>query len=573
MSLDFSSHLILLAALLFLVSILATVLTPRLGVPLLLIFLLVGMLAGEDGPGGIHFNNYPLANLAATAALAVVLFDGGMRTPLHSFRTGLRPALMLASFGVLITAGATALFCTWLLKLSPAEGFLIGAIVASTDAAAVFSLLGGSALSLNERVASALEIESGTNDPMAIFLTLATITYLQMPDSFGIWDALRLLFWQMSAGAVLGVGGGWLLVRGLNRLRLGDSMVPLLALFGGLAIFGLTALAGGSGFLAVYLAGIFLGNRALRGAATIRRFHDGMAWMAQIGMFVILGLLVSPRQLEGVMLPGLVLSAVLILVARPAAVFLSLAPFKFPWREQLYIAWVGLRGSVPIVLATYPWLAGLPNAQLFFNMAFFIVLVSLVVQGWTVAPLARLLGLQVPATSARIHRDDIDLPGQQGYEVVSYRLPSNSKLIGVRPKQLPIPDVSRVICVARRGRVLHYRDWGELQAGDYISLLAAQTQLDALDRVFEAVHGESETTARRYFGEFTVRADVLLADLCEAYGLRQPEHRPGKTIAELLQKHLPHPVVGDRLRLGDIQLVVKEVQGDRPTLIGLRLPH
>lgn len=573
MSLDFSSHLILLAALLFLVSILATVVTPRLGVPLLLIFLLVGMLAGEDGPGGIHFNNYPLANLAATAALAVVLFDGGLRTPIHSFRTGLRPALMLASVGVLITAGTTALFCTWLLKLSPAEGFLIGAIVASTDAAAVFSLLGSSALSLNERVASALEIESGTNDPMAIFLTLATIAYLQAPDSFGIWDALRLLAWQMAAGTAMGFGGGWLLVRSLNRLRLGDSMVPLLALFGGLAIFGLTSLIHGSGFLAVYLAGIFLGNRALRGAATIRRFHDGMAWMAQIGMFVILGLLVSPKQLQGVIVPGLLLSAVLILVARPAAVFLSLLPFKFPWRERVYMAWVGLRGSVPIVLATYPWLVGLPQAQLFFNMAFFIVLVSLVVQGWTVAPLARLLGLQVPAISARIHRDDIDLPGQQGYEVVSYRLPSNSKLIGVRPKQLPIPDVSRVICVARRGRVLHYRDWGELQAGDYISLLAAQTQLDALDRVFESVHREGETTARRFFGEFSVSAEAPVAALCESYGLPMPDEAADKTIAELLARHLPHPVVGDRLRLGEVQLVVKEVQGDRPTLIGLRLPH
>ncbi|WP_028009091.1 potassium/proton antiporter [Solimonas flava] len=572
MGFDTSSHLILLAALLFLVSILATVITPRLGMPLLLVFLIVGMLAGEDGPGGIQFQNYALANLAATAALAVVLFDGGLRTRLDSFRTGLRPALTLASVGVLLTAGITAAVCHWLLRLSPAEGFLIGAIVASTDAAAVFSLLGSSALALNERVASALEIESGTNDPMAIFLTLATIAYLQSPESFGFIDALRMLAWQMLAGAACGYAGGWLLIRGLNRLRLGDSMYPLLALFGGLTIFGLTGLIGGSGFLAVYLAGIFLGNRSLRAAASIRRFHDGIAWMAQIGMFVILGLLASPRQLAEVALPGLLVSAALLLVARPAAVFISLAPFRFPWREQLYIAWVGLRGSVPIVLATYPWLAGLQNAQLFFNIAFFIVLVSLIVQGASVAPIARLLGLQVPKTAARVHRVDIDLPGQRGYEVVSYRIPEHSKLIGMRHKDLPIPDVSRIICIARGGRVLHYREWGALQAHDYVSLLTAQSQLDALDRLFEALHKPAEPLTRRYFGEFTVNADAPVEALCQSYGLPIPEHAADKTVSELLQMHLPHPVVGDRLRLGEVQLVIKAVDGDRPTLIGLRLP-
>ncbi|MFT4047693.1 MAG: potassium/proton antiporter [Solimonas sp.] len=572
MSFDTSSHLILLAALLFLVSILATVITPRLGVPLLLVFLIVGMLAGEDGPGGIHFQNYELANLAATAGLAVVLFDGGLRTRIESFRTGLRPALALASVGVLLTACITAAICHWLLRLSVAEGFLIGSIVASTDAAAVFSLLGTSALALNERVASALEIESGTNDPMALFLTLATIAYLKTPHDFGLADALRMLAWQMLSGAACGVAGGWLLMRALNRLRLGDSMYPLLALFGGLAIFGFTGLIGGSGFLAVYLAGIFLGSRVLRGAASIRRFHDGVAWMAQIGMFVILGLLASPHQLLDVAVPGLLVSAGLLLVGRPAAVFVSLLPFRFPWREQLYIAWVGLRGSVPIVLATYPWLAGLENAQLFFNIAFFIVLVSLVVQGATVAPAARLFGLQVPQRAARVHRVDIDLPGQRGYEVVSYRIPPDSELIGRRHKDLPIPDISRVICVARDGRLLHYREWGELRAHDYVSLLAAQSQLDALDRVFESVRHPPAPQTRQYFGDFTVHADAAVSDLCEAYGLPLPAQADGKTVAQLLSLHLPHPVVGDRLRIGEVQLVVKATEGDLPTQIGLRLP-
>jgi cell volume regulation protein A len=570
---ELTNQLIFLAGVLFLASILASAITPRLGVPLLLVFLVVGMLAGEDGPGGIPFGNYPLANLAATAALAVVLFDGGMRTQLASFRVGLRPALSLATVGVLITTSIVGAFCAWLLDLELAEGLLIGAIIGSTDAAAVFSLLHTRSVSLNQRVTSALEIESGTNDPMAVFLTLALISYLQTPETFGVLAALGLLLQQMLLGTALGLAGGWLLLIALNRLPLGDSLYPLLALFGGLLIFGLTALLGGSGFLAVYLAGLLLGNRQLRAAAGIRRFHDGIAWTAQIGMFVILGLLASPHRLLPLIVPGLLVSVVLILVARPIAVWLSLLPFRFPLREQGYIAWVGLRGSVPILLATYPWLAGLEHADLYFNIAFFIVLVSLLVQGTTVATAARLLGLQVPATSARIHRVDIDLPGQSGFEVVSYRLARNSSLIDVRPKDLPLPDVSRVICISRGKRVLHYREWGGLQAGDYISLLTAQSQLPVLDRLFESAQAPMAPAERLFFGEFSVYPDALVTELCAAYGIDPPPGAADHTVAQLLTQHLPHPVIGDRLRLGDLQLVVREVSGDQPTRLGLRLPH
>lgn len=570
---ELTNQLIFLAGLLFMVSILATVITPRLGVPLLLVFLIIGMLAGEDGPGGIRFDNYPLANLAATAALAVILFDGGMRTSLSSFRVGLRPAVTLASVGVLITTAIVGVFAAWILGLDLAEGLLIGAIVGSTDAAAVFSLLHTNAVSLNQRVASTLEIESGTNDPMAVFLTLALILYLQAPQTFGPTEALMMLLQQGAVGAAFGLAGGWLLMSSINRLALGDSLYPLLALFGGLLIFGLTALAGGSGFLAAYLAGLLLGNRPIRSAAGIRRFHDGIAWMSQIGMFVILGLLVAPHQLLALLVPGLLLSAMLIVIARPIAVWLCLLPFRFPAREQIYVSWVGLRGSVPIVLATYPWLAGLENAQLFFNVAFFIVLVSLVVQGSTIASAARLLGLQVPATSARIHRVDIDLPGQRGFEVVSYRLAPNSRMVGMRPKDLVLPELSRIICIARGGRLLSYREWGQLHADDYISLLTPQSQLHSLDRLFESAQEPAGADARRYFGEFVVGADVPLKDLCEAYGLRRPEHTDDGTLAELVRRHLPHPVVGDRLRLDELQLVVRSVDGDRPVEIGLRLPH
>lgn len=573
---ELTNQLILLAGLLFIGSILATVITPRLGVPILFVFLVVGMLAGEDGPGGIAFGNYSLANLAGTAALAVILFDGGLRTRFAAFRVGLKPALSLATVGVLITTALIGAFSAWLMKLSWAEGLLIGAIVGSTDAAAVFSLLHTKAVHLNERVSSALEIESGANDPVAVFLTLAVLEYLLAPERYRFTDSLWLLAMQMGLGTALGVGGGRLLVTALNRVVIAPPLYPLLALFGGLLIFGFTATLGGSGFLAAYLAGLIAGNRRVTMAAAIRRFHDGVAWMAQIGMFVILGLLATPSRLVPLILPGLAIALALMLVARPLAVAVSLAPFRFPLREQAYIAWVGLRGSVPIVLATYPLLAGLPNAQLFFDIAFFIVLVSLLVQGSTVALAASGLGLQLPMRGALVHRLDFDLPGTLGYEIVSYKIGEASSLIGRRSKELPLTDVSRIICIARRGKVISYRDWGALRSGDYIALLASQDELPQLDAIFQSASLPSpklEVEQIRYFGEFGINLDAPATALAEIYGLELPASAEGRDIVEFFMAVIPKPVVGDRLRLGELELIVKRMDGNRVAELGLRLPH
>lgn len=571
---EIANHLILVAGLLFLISILASVLSPRLGVPLLLVFLIVGMLAGEDGPGGLQFHDFGLANLAGTAALAVVLFDGGMRTRMTTFRVGLWPALSLATVGVLLTTVIAGGFAKWLLGLSWAEGLLIGAIVGSTDAAAVFSLLHNNAVHLNERVSSALEIESGTNDPMAVFMTLGLIEYLRAPETHQWLDALLFLVQQMGLGMLFGVYGGRALVWALNRLDLSDSLYPLMALFSGLFIFGATATLGGSGFLAVYLAGVILGNRRVRAFGGIRRFHDGVAWASQIGMFVILGLLVTPTKLWPVAQPALLISLVLILLARPVAVALALAPFRFPLPEQAYIAWVGLRGSVPIVLATFPALAGLENAGLFFNVAFFIVLVSLVIQGSTVAPAARALGLQLPATTAMVHRSDFDLPGTRGYEIVSYRIGEASPLIGLKSKDLPLQDTSRIVCIARRGKVISYRDWGSLRAGDYIALLASQDEIAELDELFQSKHPlRREGAEARFFGEFAIDLKAPATALAQAYGVELPELARNRSVAEFFLTVIPRPVVGDRLRLGEMELVIKRMEGGRIAEIGLRLPR
>lgn len=572
--LDVTHQLIFLAGVLFITSILATVITPRLGVPLLLIFLIVGMLAGEDGPGGIHFADYGLANLAATAALSVVLFDGGMRTKLAMFRVGLWPALSLSTLGVLVTAGICGAFAAWLLGLGWAEGLLIGAIVGSTDAAAVFSLLHTSAVRLNERVTSILEIESGANDPMAVFLTLALLQYLQMPDSYGPLDSLLLFVQQMGLGALIGIGGGRALVWALNRLELSESLYPLLAFFGGLLIFGITGILHGSGFLAAYLAGIVVGNQRTRAFAGIRRFHDGVAWMAQIGMFVGLGLLVTPSKLVPIAVEGLLIAVVLILVARPVAVALCLAPFRLPLREMVFMAWVGLRGSVPIVLATFPWLAGLENAALYFNVAFFIVLVSLIVQGWTLAPAARLLGLQLPNQGSLVNRLDFDLPGTRGYEIVSYRIGESSPLIGLKSRQLPLDDISRIVCIARRGKIISYREWGNLRAGDYISLLAAQEELPKLDRLFQALAEPKNLAAeQRFYGEFRIEPTASIEALAGCYGAELPDSAQGRSVSQFIEAVIPRPVVGDRLRLGEMELVVKRMENQRIAEVWLRLPH
>lgn len=570
---EVASHAILVAGTLFLISILATAITPRLGVPLLLVFLIVGLLAGEDGPGGIHFTDYKTANVAGTAALAVILFDGGLRTPMSNFRVGLRPALMLATVGVLITTTIVGALAAWLFSLPIAEGLLIGAIVGSTDAAAVFSLLSTRAVRLNNRISSALEIESGTNDPMAVMLTIGLVHYLLAPEHYGALEVAQLLSTQVVFGVALGYAGGYLLIRTLNEVTLGDSLYPLLAMFGGLLIYGVTATVGGSGFLAVYLAGLMLGNQPIRAFASIKRFHDGIAWLAQIGMFLVLGLLATPSRMAEVAVPALITAAALTFVARPVAVGISLLPFHFPWREQVYMGWVGLRGSVPMVLATFPLLAGLKNATLFFDVAFFIVLVSLIVQGWTVAPVARLLGLQMPPVSTRVRRADIDLPGTRGYEMVSYRLARTSALIGKRPKQLPLEDSSRIVSLTRAGKLIPYRDWGVLKGGDYLSLIVSKAELPELDKLFQQTRGNQGVEQQRYFGEFIISPEALLSELAGAYGLDVPSSAADFTLAAFVSSVVHKPVVGDRLRLGEMELVVRKMEADRIVELGLRLPH
>lgn len=405
LSLDFLSLPLLAAAALVFISVLAGVFSARIGFSFLLIFLVVGILAGVDGPGGLAFDDFRLSFWVGNVALAVILLDGGLRTQMGTFRTGLRPALLLATLGVVLCTAITGAAAYWLLDLPWPLALLVGAIVGSTDAAAVFSLLKSSGVQLNERVAATLEIESGMNDPMAVYLT---ITFIAMalavggPGSaaLGLSEVLLSLLQQLGWGSVLGLACGWALAELLKRLGRGEDggggIRALLIVSGGLTVFAFTTWLGGSGFLAVYLMGVVVGNRARRQVRASLSAMDGYAWLSQAGMFLLLGLLVTPSELLRTLWPALGVSLVLMLVARPIAVWLCLKPLHFSGREITFISWMGLRGAVPIVLAVFPVMAGVEGGSTYFNVAFTVVLTSLVLQGSTIAWSARRLNVVLP---------------------------------------------------------------------------------------------------------------------------------------------------------------------------------
>lgn len=410
LSLDFLALPLLAAASLIFFSVLAGVFSARAGFSFLLVFLVVGTLAGVDGPGGLVFDDFKLSFWVGNVALAVILLDGGLRTEFKTFRTGLKPALWLATLGVVLCTGLTAVAAHFLLALDWPLALLVGAIVGSTDAAAVFSLLKTSGVKLNERVAATLEIESGMNDPMAVFLTLSLIGIaltaaaapMSGPDIN--WAALLIaLLHQMGWGAALGLMSGfglaWLLVRLGRGPDGGGGIRALLIVSGGLAVYAGTTSLGGSGFLAVYAMGLIAGNRARKQVRPALSAMDGYAWLSQAGMFLLLGLLVTPSELLRTLWPALGVSLVLMLVARPLSVWMCLKPMRFSNNEIAFVSWVGLRGAVPIVLAVFPVMAGVPGSHTFFNVAFVVVITSLLFQGSTIAWSARRLGVTLPDPS------------------------------------------------------------------------------------------------------------------------------------------------------------------------------
>src|SRR5437016_2225448 len=424
-ALDAISIGILFGALRVLAGIMSSLVAMRFGAPLLLVFLIVGMLAGEGGPGGIQFDDVRTTYVVGSIALALILFDGGLRTRFATFRSVLAPAVTLATVGVLLTAALTAPVAEYLLDMSWIEALLVGAVVASTDAAAVFFLIHARGLRLRPRVGAVLEVESGSNDPFAVLLTILLVEFLTVGDRS--WQHVAIVLAEQAIlGTIIGLFGGRAIVFVLNRLGLAQGLHAPFVTTSALVIFGLASAAHGSGFLAAYLAGLVVGNRPTRAHNTVIVFLDAATWLAQIVMFVLLGLLVSPARLLDSLWPALAVAATLMFVARPVAVFLCLAPFRFSWREKAFISWVGLRGAVGIFLASIPLLVNLPKAHLYFDIAFVVVLASLLIQGWTIPWAARRLHIALPRQDHMPRRVELDLPGQLAQEIVGYPVAANS---------------------------------------------------------------------------------------------------------------------------------------------------
>ncbi|CAM4456090.1 MAG: K(+)/H(+) antiporter NhaP [Legionellaceae bacterium] len=390
---DFTHRIIFLIALLLLVSILASIITEKAGCPLLLIFLILGMVAGKDGLGGILFENYVIAHFIGILALAVILFDGGLKTKMKTFKMGLYPAISLSTIGVLITSLLTGLLSAWILHISWIKGMLLGAILAPTDVAAVFSLSDLRKIGIDQHIIRTIEIESGSNDPMSIFMTITLINLLAADENTLNWHIMPHFLINMGLGAILGILGGYIIVKLVNYIKLPNDLYPILVMSGGLLIYAFTQLIEGNGFLAIYLAGLIIGNSELKTANNIFNIHNSLAWLSQISMFLMLGLLVTPSELWPQVKISLIIAFILIFIARPIATYLCLLPFQFNNRQLIFISWVGLKGAVPIILALFPSLSGIADAKVYFHITFFVVLISLTIQGWTVIPLARFLKL------------------------------------------------------------------------------------------------------------------------------------------------------------------------------------
>ncbi|MCC8959716.1 potassium/proton antiporter [Bradyrhizobium sp. Pear77] len=567
-SLDSVSIAILLGAVLVMAGILSSLLALRFGAPLLLVFLLVGMLAGDSGPGRLQFDDVRTTYLVGSVALALILFDGGLKTRFASIRTVLAPSMMLATAGVLLTALITAPVARYVLDLNWTESLLVGAVVASTDAAAVFLLVHTQGLRLRPRVGATLEAESGTNDPFAIFLTLMLVEFISVGQSSASHIAMEFIQ-EAVLGAIIGVIGGRLVVIALNRVALPQGLHAPFVTTAALVIFGGSQIVHASGFLAVYLAGIIIGNRPTRAHNSVVTFLDAATWLAQIVMFVLLGLLVSPHRLLSSAGGAVLVAFALMLVARPLAVLICLAPFKFNWREKVFIAWTGLRGAVAIFLASIPMLVGLSKAYLYFDVAFVVVIISLLLQGWTLAPAARRLHVALPRAERGPRRVELDLPGQLEQQLVGYP---------VRPKSLYfrrglIPSWSKPTLVIRDQRILMPVEADPVAPGDYIYLLAPPERAEALDRFFVDM-APSSAPDPHLLGDFMVSGEHTLGELAEIYGVKVDEHQGKLTLADYFDINLDRaPKEGAELALDEIVLVARSISGGRVNVVGLRLPE
>jgi|HubBroStandDraft_1064217.scaffolds.fasta_scaffold00032_4 cell volume regulation protein A len=560
---------VFVGSLLLLAGIIAGMLSTRIGAPLLLAFLGLGMAAGPDGLG-LHVVDNSTAYLIGSTALALILFDGGLHTRRRVFRLAFGPSVSLATIGVALTAGITALPAHFLLGLGWLQAGLIGAIVSSTDAAAVFLLLHQRGRDLSHRVAATLETEAGFNDPVAVFLTITLVQALSEQGAGSAAETVLFLLRQALIGTGLGLAGGSALVALVNRLPVTAGLYPILVLAGTLCLFSGTQIAGGSGFLAVYLAGLICGNSRLRASQTITRFHEGMAWLSQLVLFIMLGLMVVPRHLLPQLPATLGIVLVLVFIARPLAVWLCLVPFRFTVQERLFIAWVGLRGAVPIFLAMIPRLDGLPQPETYFHVAFIVVLASLVLQGWTIAPAAKWLRLELPSEPTPGQHLDLGLVADSSREISAWRVAASSPATERSFDGLLLPGAVRLVSVLREGVVMEMAKLDRLHPGDMVLAVVPPETQDSVDRLFAARPKTGPSSAA--LGDFVLDSAAMMADVIDLYGLPGTLADRAKPAGTFLRQRIGRePVVGDRVHLGLVDLIVRRLEGDRIAEIGVAL--
>lgn len=529
--------LYVVASLLIFASIMTSTLSARLGVPLLLFFLGVGMLAGEEGILGIEFAEYNLANFIGQAALACILLDGGLRTSMRSFRVGLKPAVTLASLGVLVTVLVAGIFTTWLLGVDWRLGVLMAAIVGSTDAAAVFSLLRNGGVKLNDRVQATLEIESGANDPLAILLVTVMITLNLDPTSQGIGDIIFMLISQIGIGLVLGLLSGWALSKMLPKVYLADGMYAILILSAGLIVFGITNLLGGSGFLAVYLAGVVIGNTKVRATEHVLRVMDSFAWLSQAVLFVVLGLLVQPSGILEVIHYSLLIFIFLLFVARPIAVFSSLLPFRFGIREIGFISWVGLRGAVPITLAIIPVTMAVPGADLAFNITFGMVILSLLVQGATIPLMSRLFRVWVPTNNEPKAEHEIWVADQANITLYEFEVKQGAFAIGRHPQSISSKFDAQALslfALVRHNKLVNVNEDTILKMGDVVWYAMRGDDAPSIAKIFNNSATQYQKNSE-FYGDWLLSPHARIADL-PFYNLA------ARSLATNASSRLPKPV-------------------------------
>lgn len=468
-----SENILLLGSLLLFISIISSKTSFRIGIPTLILFLIIGMLAGSDGPGGIYFNDPETAQLLGVIALTFILFSGGLDTKWESIRPIIRNGLALSTVGVLLTAGSVGLFATYILGFTIYEGLLLGAIVSSTDAAAVFSILRSRNFGLKGTIRPLLELESGSNDPMAYFLTISMIYLIQAPEG-SVWSLIPKFFIDMLLGVACGYVFGKLMIWILNRIQLNiDGLYPVLVLSLVFFTFSFSEQIGGNGFLAVYIAALLLGNSNFIHKKSLMRFYDGQAWLMQIIMFLTLGLLVYPKQIVPIVGEGIMISAFLIFFARPLSVFVALAFAKdMNFRKKLFISWVGLRGAAPIVFATYPLLANIEYATTIFHLVFFISVSSVLLQGTTLPFVAKWLHVNVPQKIKRNFPLDIELKDDLKSELVEMDIPEDSPAAGRPVVDLNLPKSAFIVLIHRTGKYFTAGGDTILEAGDHLLLMA-----------------------------------------------------------------------------------------------------